>query len=63
METTIKRPVAVKRPLVTNSREPFVGVDCEVANTVYRTTNYNMFGYFEGNRDTIPSHVKNLQQL
>ena len=61
METTIKRPVAVKRPLVTNSREPFVGVDCEVANTVYRTTNYNMFGYFEGNRDIIPSHVKNLQ--
>ena len=40
METTIKRPVAVKRPLVTNSREPVVGVDCEVANTVYRTTNY-----------------------
>jgi len=59
METTMKKPVAIKRPLVTNHRN--IDTDSEVANTVYRTTNYDLFGHFEGNRDVIPSHVKNLE--
>lgn len=59
MERTIKRPVAFKRPLVTNHRS--TDIDSEVVNTIYRTTNYDLFGYFDGNRDIIPSHVKNLE--
>jgi len=60
METTIKRPVVVKRPLATNHR----GTDThsEAVNTVYRTTNHDMFGYFEGNREINECHVKNLME-
>ena len=56
METTIKRPVVVKRPLATNSR-----VEGHV-NTVYVTTNYDMFGHFDGNREINETHVKNLME-
>ena len=61
METTIKRPVAVRRPpLVTNHRS--TDVHSEVVNTVYKTTNYDLFGYFEGNREINECHVKNLME-
>jgi len=60
METTIKRPVSVRRPLVTNHRK--TDIHSEVVNTVYKTTNYDMFGYFEGNRETNESHIKNLME-
>ena len=60
MKTTIKRPVAVKRPLATNHRSPDVA--SEAVNTVYKTTNYDMFGYFEGNREINEAHVKNLME-
>jgi disulfide oxidoreductase YuzD len=60
METTIKRPVATKRPLVTNYRS--TDRHSEVIGTMYKTTNYDMFGYFDGNRDTNESHIKNLME-
>ena len=61
METTIKRPyVAIKKPLVTNHRSP--EINSEVVNTIYVTTNYDMFGYFEGNREINECHVKNLME-
>ena len=60
METTIKRPVTIKRPLASNHRSS--DVSSEVVNTVYRTTNYDMFGYFEGNREINESHVRNLME-
>ena len=66
METTVKKPVAIKRPLITNNHSMgtnnhSIGAASEIVNTVYKTTNYEMFGYFDGNRDIIPSHVKNLE--
>ena len=61
METTIKRPVSVQRPLVTNHRNTNRSTDLAV-NTVYRTSNYDQFGYFEGNRETNECHVKNLME-
>ena len=60
MKTTIKRPVSVKRPLVTNHRD--TDTRSVAVNTVYRTTNYDMFGYFEGNRVINECHVKNLME-
>jgi hypothetical protein len=59
MDTTMKRPVAIKRPLITNHQG--IDINSEVVNTIYKTTNYDMFGYFDGNRDIIPSHVANLE--
>ncbi len=60
METTIKRPVSVRRPLVTNHRR--TDIHSEVVNTVYKTTNYDMFGHFKGNRETNEAHIKNLME-
>ena len=60
METTIQRPVVIKRPLATNRRNS--ETHSEAVNTVYRTTNYDMFGFFEGNREINECHVKNLME-
>ena len=60
METTMKRPVVVKRRIATNHRN--VNTHSEAVNTVYRTTNYDMFGFFEGNREINECHVKNLME-
>ena len=61
METTIKRPVVVKKPLGTNHRSTNSSIH-PVVNNIHRTTNYNMFGYFEGNRALNDSHVRNLME-
>ena len=61
MKTTIKRPVSVKRPLVTNHRSVAKSSD-QVVNTVLKTTDYKMFGYFEGNREINEAHVRNLME-
>ena len=61
METTIKRPASVQRPLVTNHRSTNRSTD-PVVCTIHRTTNYDMFGYFEGNRALNDSHVRNLME-
>ena len=61
METTIKRPVVVKKPLGTNHRSTNSSIH-PVVNTIHRTTNYNVFGYFEGNRVLNDSHVRNLME-
>ena len=61
METTIKRPVVVKKPLGTNNRSTNSSIH-PVVNNIHRTTNYNMFGYFEGNRALNDSHVRNLME-
>ena len=60
MKTTIKKPVAIQRPLVTNHRS--VDAQSEVVGNVYKTTNYDMFGHFEGNRQTNEAHIKNLME-
>ena len=61
METTIKRPVSVQRPLVTNHRNTSGSTDQSV-NRVYRTEDHTQFGYFEGNRAIIEAHVRNLME-
>ena len=61
METTIKRPVSVQRPLVTNHRNTNGHTDQSV-NRVYRTEDHTQFGYFEGNRAIIEAHVRNLME-
>ena len=61
METTIKRPVSVQRPLVTNHRNTNGSTDQSV-NRVYRTEDHTQFGYFEGNRAIIEAHVRNLME-
>jgi len=61
METITKRPVSVKRPLVTNHRSITRSSD-QVVNTVLKTMDYDMFGYFEGNREVNEAHVRNLME-
>ena len=61
METIIKRPASVQRPLVTNHRNTNGHTDLSV-NRVYRTEDHAQFGYFEGNRAIIEAHVRNLME-
>ena len=61
METIIKRPASVQRPLVTNHRNTNGHTDLSV-NRVYRTEDHAQFGYFEGNRAVIEAHVRNLME-